>query len=88
MAASALPAQPPHSLPTSYTPALLRAGGVLLQLADACGSYLSAAAREALLAEAGRQTSHATVQTDSQEELEKEMGRNPLEAAAHEASEL
>lgn len=64
------------------------AGGVLLQLADACGSYLPAAAREALLAEAGRQPTHATVQSDSQEALEREMGRNPLEAAAHEASEL
>ena len=61
---------------------------MLLQLADACGSYLPAAARETLLAEAGRQASHGTVQSDSQEELEKEMGRNPLEAAAHEASEL
>lgn len=64
------------------------AGGVLLQLADACGSYLPAAAHEALLAEAGRQPTHATVQSDSQEALEREMGRNPLEAAAHEASEL
>lgn len=65
-----------------------RAGAVLLQLADACGSYLPAAAREALLAEAGRQPSHAAVQSDSQEELDREMRRNPLEAAAHEASEM
>lgn len=64
------------------------AGGVLLQLADACGSYLLAAAREALLAEAGRQPSHAAVQSDSQEELDRQMRRNPLEAAAHEASEM
>ncbi|PRW58725.1 putative 1-acylglycerol-3-phosphate O-acyltransferase [Chlorella sorokiniana] len=71
-----------------HYPAIDQPRGVLLQLADACGSYLPAAAREALLAEAGRQLPHAAVQSDSKEELEREMGRNPLEAAAHEASEL
>ena len=64
------------------------AGSVLLQLAEACESYLHAPAREALLAAAARQPFHGATRTDSPLQLEREMGRNPLGAAAHEASEL
>lgn len=58
-----------------------------VQLADAC-SYLPAAAREAMLAEARRQPFHGAVQSDSAAALQEELKQNPLGAAAHEASEL
>jgi len=61
---------------------------VLRQLADACGSYLPPAAKEAMLAEARRQPFHGAVLDDSAEEMRKEMESNPAVAAAHEASEM
>ena len=64
------------------------AGSVLRQLAEACESYLPVPAREALLAAAARQPFHGATRTDSPAELERQMGSNPLGAAAHEASEL
>lgn len=61
---------------------------VLRQLADICASYLPAAARQAMLAEADRLPRHGGVKTDSEAALRAEMERNPVEAAAHEASEM
>ena len=77
-----LPLQPPT------LPLLCIAGSVLRQLADACGAYLPAAAREALLAAARREKFHGVELGDSTAALEAELEKNPLQAAAHEASEL
>lgn len=95
MPSSALPAlqHPPLPRPllpsdAGHYPAIDQAGSVLRQLADACGSYLPPAALEAMLAEATRQPFHGTTLADSGEALDAEMKRNPLQAAAHEASEM
>lgn len=60
---------------------------MLSQLAEAC-SYLPAAAREAILAEAARLPRHGRVVSDSPAALAAEMEANPVAAAAHEASEM
>ena len=71
-----------------HYPAIDQPLSVLRQLATACESYLPPAAKEALLAAAARQPPHRAAKGDSSEELERELERNPLQAAAHEASEL
>lgn len=68
--------------------ACVLAGTVLRQLATACGSYLPPAAREAMLAAAKQLPAHGAALGDSADALAREMRDNPLQAAAHEASEL
>lgn len=80
----------PSPLPLTdagHYPAIDQPGSVLRQLADACG-YLPAAARQAMLAAAQLQPFHGVVMGESAAEMEAELERNPLGAAAHEASEL
>lgn len=71
-----------------HYPAIDQPGSVLRQLAETCDAYLPPAAKEALLAAARRQPFHGAVKTDAAGAVEAEMASNPLEAAAHEASEL
>ncbi len=78
---------PSHTHTSLASPAA-SAGSVLRQLAESCESYLPAVAREALLAAARKQPFHGATTVDSEEAVQQEMQRNPLEAAAHEASEL
>ncbi|KAL4445756.1 hypothetical protein ABPG77_008955 [Micractinium sp. CCAP 211/92] len=71
-----------------HYPAIDQPGTVLRQLATACGSYLPPAAREAMLAAAKQLPAHGAALGDSADALAREMRDNPLQAAAHEASEL
>lgn len=63
------------------------AASVLRQIASAC-SYLTPAARGCLMEQAARQPRHGAAMGDAQAAVAAELARNPVQAAAHEASEL